>query len=118
MRARLIAKGIVIFADDSRSGINTSGFCFWNIMILNQDRKAFCVMGAMTMDASYFAVEWMLGSMVSMCPQAKNVVTKTMSDLGLGVTPIKKSLPNVDMFAVCTWHIMVTDFPKKPDAHS
>ena len=44
MRARLIAKGIVIFADDSRSGINTSGFCFWNIMILNQDRKAFCVM--------------------------------------------------------------------------
>ena len=35
-----------------------------------------------------------------------------MSDLGLGVTAIKKSLPNVDMFAVCTWHIMVIDFPK------
>ena len=112
MRARLKAKGAVIFADDSRSGINTSGFCFWNIMILNQDRKAFCVMGAMTMDASNDAVEWILGSMVSMCPQASEVVQKTMSDLALGVSSIKKSLPNVDLCAVCTWHIMVIDFPK------
>ena len=74
MRARLKAKGAVIFADDSRSGINTSGFCFWNIMILNQDRKAFCVMGAMTMDASNDAVECILGSMVSMCPPAEKIV--------------------------------------------
>ena len=87
MRARVIAKGIVIFADDSRSGITISGFCFWNIMILNQDRKAFCVMGAMTMDASYFAVEWMLGSMVSMCPQAKDIVTKPCRILGLVLLP-------------------------------
>ena len=81
-------------------------------MILNQDRKAFCVMGTMTMDASNFAVEWMFGSMVSMCPQAKYIVTKTMSDLGPVVTPIKMFLPNVNMFAVCTWHIMVIGFQK------
>ena len=73
---RLIAKGIVIFADDSRSGINTSGFSCWNVMILNQDRKAFCVMGAMTMDASNHAVEWILGSMVSMCPPVEKMIGK------------------------------------------
>jgi len=64
------------------------------------------------MDASNHAVDWILGSMVSMCPPAEKIVQKTMSDLGLGVTDIKTSLPNVDMFAVCTWHIMVIDFPK------
>ena len=93
-------------------------FCFWNIVILKQDRKAFCVMGAMTMDASNYTVEWMIGSMVSMCPQAKNIVKKTMADLELGVTPIKKALLNVNMFAVCIWHIIVINFPKKTEAHS
>ena len=103
MCAQLIAKGAIIFADDSHSDINTSGFCFWNIMILNQGRKVFCVMGTMTMDASYCAMELMLGSMVSMCPQAKNIFTKTISDISLGVAPIKAALPNVEMCTVCTY---------------
>jgi len=47
-----------------------------------------------------------------MCPPAEQIMRKTMFDLGPGVTAINKSLPNVDMFAVCTWHIMVIDFPK------
>ena len=32
MRHRLKKYGAFIFLDDSRSGINTSGFCFWNIV--------------------------------------------------------------------------------------
>ena len=68
--------------------------------------------GAMTMDPSYHTVGWALKYMVSMCPIAKEVVKETMSDLGIGITPIQEGLPNVHHFAACTWHIMTIDFPK------
>ena len=50
MRGRARQDAIMIVVGDSRTGINTSGFCFWNIMILNADRKAHTILGAMTMD--------------------------------------------------------------------
>ncbi|EJK50572.1 hypothetical protein THAOC_30397, partial [Thalassiosira oceanica] len=42
----------MLFMDDSRSGINTSGFCFWNLVIVDADGKVGVVLGAMTMSAS------------------------------------------------------------------
>jgi len=84
----------------------------------SQSRWEFCVMGAMAMDAINYAVEWMLGSMVSIYPQAKDIVKKTMSDLGLGTTPIKKALPHANMFAVCTWLIIYRFSEEKNEAHS
>ena len=82
MRARIRHSGKLAFLDDSRSGISTSGFCFWNIMILNQDRKSQTIMGAMTMCASQPAAYWVLTSMVAMAPHARNIIEATMSDLG------------------------------------
>ena len=88
MRTRLRRNGVFIFLDDSRSGINTSGFCFWNIVVVDGDGKVHTVMGAMTMSASIEAVRWMLWSMVDMCPEAVDIVKGTMSDLGESSYPI------------------------------
>ncbi|KAL7535174.1 hypothetical protein ACHAXR_006321 [Thalassiosira sp. AJA248-18] len=49
MRARCRTKGVLQFLDDSRSGINTSGFCFCNFVIVDQDGKFGTTMGGMTM---------------------------------------------------------------------
>ena len=85
MRSRLRRHGTFIFVDDSRSGINTSGFCFWNICVIDQDRKVQVVMGGMTMSASNEAVQWLFASLVSMTPEAANIVEGLMSDLGKGM---------------------------------
>ena len=69
-------------------------------------------MGDITMDPSDTAVYWVLISCVSMCPPVIDIITKTMSDLGLGMTSIKDTLPNVNLTAAFTWHIMVIDFTK------
>ena len=81
-------------------------------MILDQNRKAHCVFGAMTMYPSYHTFGWVLKSVVSMCPMAEDVIEGTMSDLGIGITPIQDDLPNVHHFGAYTWHIMAIDFPK------
>jgi len=82
MRARLEKHGVMIFLDDTRSGVNTSNFCFWNVMIVDHEGKTQTVMGAMTMGASYDAVKWVLDSLVSMSPFAATTIKATMSDLG------------------------------------
>ena len=82
MRARLRRCGVFIFLDDSRSGINSSGFCFWNAVTINEDGRVQTVMGAMTMGASNEAVEWLLKMMVEMCPEVDATCLGTMSDLG------------------------------------
>ena len=82
MRARLRRYGIFLFLDDSRSGINSSGFCFWNVVVINEEGKVYTVMGAMTMGASNEAVEWLLKMMVEMCPEVADICIGTMSDLG------------------------------------
>ena len=112
MRARLLVSRIIIFVDDSRSGINTSGFCFWNIMILNKERKSHSVMGDMAMDPSNAAAYWFLIHLISMCLPTIYIITKTMSDLILGMTHINNALPNVNLAAACTWHMMVIGFTK------
>ena len=71
MRARLRRYGTIIFLDDSRSGINSSGFCFWNVVVIDEEGRVQTTMGAMTMGASDEAVEWILKSMVGMCPEVK-----------------------------------------------
>ena len=82
MRARLRRYGTIIFLDDSRSGINSSGFCFWNVVVIDEEGRVQTTMGAMTMGASDEAVEWILKSMVEMCPEVKEKCLGTMSDLG------------------------------------
>jgi len=82
MRSRLRRHGRFIFIDDSRSGINTSGFCFWNVIVVDQDFRAQVAMGAMTMHASNEAVSWVLSSMISMAPDVEHVIKGLMSDLG------------------------------------
>jgi len=82
MRARLRRYGIFLFLDDSRSGINSSGFCFWNVVVINEEGRVYTVMGAMTMGASNEAVEWLLKMMVEMCPEVADICIGTMSDLG------------------------------------
>ena len=62
-------------------------------------------MGAMTMDPSDDAVCWVVISLVYMCPPAIDIITKTMSDMGLGMTLINNALPDVNFDAACTWHI-------------
>ena len=47
-----------------------------------------------------------------MSPFVKYMVDVTMSDLGLVISVIDSVFPNVNLRAACTWHIMVTDFPK------
>jgi len=88
MRARLLRHGAMIFIDDTRSGVNTSNFCFWNVMVSDHEGKSQTVMGAMTMCASNEAVSWVLQSLVSMSPFAAEVVKATMSDLGKYTTPL------------------------------
>ena len=87
MRARLLRHGAMIFIDDTRSGVNTSNFCFWNVMVSDHEGKSQTVMGAMTMCASHDAVSWVLQSLVAMSPFAVDVVKATMSDLGKCTTP-------------------------------
>ena len=95
MRARLEKHGVMIFLDDTRSGVNTSNFCFWNVMVVDHEGKTQTVMGAMTMCASYDAVKWVLNSLVSMSPFASTTIKATMSDLGtfhISSLPISHSL--------------------------
>ena len=42
-------------------------------------------MGTMTMFPNNAAVYWILSSMVSLCPEAADIVKITMSDLGTSV---------------------------------
>ena len=83
MHARLLRHGKFIFIDDSRSGINSSAFCFWNLCCIDQDRKVQSVMGAMTMNPTNESVEWVLSSLVSMTPEAALIVKGMMADLGM-----------------------------------
>jgi hypothetical protein len=39
MRARLAKYGDVLFIDDTRSGVNSSGFSFRNVMIVNSEGR-------------------------------------------------------------------------------
>jgi hypothetical protein len=39
MRARLAKFGDVLFLDDTRSGVTSSGFSFWNVMVVNSEGK-------------------------------------------------------------------------------
>ena len=64
------------------------------------------------MDSSNAAEYFVLSSLVSMFPPALDIITKTVSCLVFGMTPINNALPNVNLAAACTWHIMVIDFPK------
>ena len=82
MRTRLRRHVRFIFVDDSRSGISSSGFCFWNICIVDQDRKIQVVMGAMTMHPTNDSIQWIFFSLVSMTPEAVEIVKGLMSDLG------------------------------------
>ena len=72
----------MIYIDDTRSGVNTSNFCFWNVVVTDHEGKTQTVMGAMTMCASHEAAEWVLKSLVSMSPFASETIKATMSDLG------------------------------------
>ena len=81
-RARLCRFGAFIFLDDSRSGINSSGFCFWNVVIVNEDGRVQTVMGAMAMGAINEAVEWSLKMTVEMCPEVVATCLGAMSDFG------------------------------------
>ncbi|KAL7532284.1 hypothetical protein ACHAXR_004536, partial [Thalassiosira sp. AJA248-18] len=112
MRARCRTKGVLHFLDDSRSGISTSGFCFWNFVIVDQDGKVEMTMGGMTMSPSNDAVRWLCSSLVSMCPEAADVVEAIMSDMGVKEEPVSTILPNVTFFGGCTWHMMTVDFPR------
>ena len=55
---------------------------------------------------------WVLSSLLSICPPAIDIITKTIYDMGLGMTPINNALPNVNIASACTWNIMVIDFPQ------
>lgn len=89
--------GLFIFMDDSRSGINDSVFCFWNIIIVDADGKGQTVLVAMTMHASNKAVHFVLSSLVRMTPERKQ--------------PVAEVLLKCKYFDACTCHIMVIDFP-------
>ncbi|KAL7523383.1 hypothetical protein ACHAXR_000152 [Thalassiosira sp. AJA248-18] len=112
MRARCRTKGVLQFLDDSRSGINTSGFCFWNFVIVDQDGRVGTTMGGMTMSPSNDAVRWLCSSLVSMCPEAADIVEAIMSDMGVKEEPVSSMLPNVSFYGGCTWHMMTVDFAR------
>ena len=83
MGGRLKKSGkAMLFMDDSRSGINTSGFCFWNLVIVDADGKVGVVLGAMTMSASAEAITWVLQCLKEMSGFDISGITVVMSDLG------------------------------------
>ena len=86
MRSRLRHHGRFMFIDDSRSGINTSEFCFWNVVVVDQDFKQQVAMGAMTMHVSNETVSWILSSMISMASDMEHLIKGMMSDLGESLT--------------------------------
>ena len=110
MRARGRVHAHVIFIDDSKSGISTTRMCFWNIVIVDHNGKTQTIMGCMTMDPSNAAVYWVLSSLVSMCPELKEMVETTMSDLAVSPADVKRAL-TPKYCATCTWHLMIIDFP-------
>jgi hypothetical protein len=64
MRARLAKYGDVLFIDDTRSGVTSSGFSFWNVMVVNSEGKIlYAGMGAVTMTHDDNAVDWLLKSL-------------------------------------------------------
>jgi hypothetical protein len=121
MRARLAKFGDVLFLDDTRSGVTSSGFSFWNVMVVNSEGKILYGMGAMTMTHGDDTVAWVLKSLVSMCTRIQMIAKTTLSDLGEYPNTVKVSfdtpsvmkwLPQVTFCGACTWHIMAIDFPK------
>jgi hypothetical protein len=91
MRARLAKFGDVLFIDDTRSGITSSGFSFWNVMVVNCEGKILYGMGAMTMTHGDDAVDWVLKSLVNIFPGIQSVAKTTMSDLGEHTSMVKPS---------------------------
>ena len=74
--------GDVLFIDDTRSGVSSSGFAFWNVIVVDEEGKAKYGMGAMTMTTDDGAVEWILKTLATLCPPISNIIRSTMSDLG------------------------------------
>jgi hypothetical protein len=105
MRARLAKYGDMLFIDDTRSGVTSSGFSFWNVMIVNSEGKILYGMGAMTMTHGDGAVDWLLKTIVKLFPGIKIVAKSTMSDLGVSSSLVTKWLPKVTFCGACTWHI-------------
>ena len=67
--------------------------------MINQDRKVQVVMGGMTMSVSNEAVQWLFASLVSITPEAVNIVESLMSDLGKVI---------VMLFSKITIHDVIT----------
>jgi len=65
---------------NTRNGITSSGFLFWNVMVVNCEGKILYRMGAMTMTHGDGddAVDWVLKSLVSMFPHIQSVAKTTM----------------------------------------
>ena len=71
--------GDVLFIDDSRNETNTSGFAFWNLILVDSEGKY--AMGSMTISSSHDAVEWILNSMVEMYLPIREKAQSVLSDL-------------------------------------
>ena len=52
---------------------------------MDQNKKCLVVMGSMEMSPRNAAVYWILSSIVSLCPEAADIVKSAMSDLGTSV---------------------------------
>ncbi|KAL7477838.1 hypothetical protein ACHAWX_000101 [Stephanocyclus meneghinianus] len=61
--------------------MNTSGFAFWNGILIDSDGKAKYAMGYMTMTSGYDTVEWIHSSLVAMYPPVQEKTVTVMSDL-------------------------------------
>lgn len=69
MRGRLAKHGDVLWIDDTRSGVNSSGFAFWNIMIFDSEGKVKFGMGAMTISSEDSAVKWIFQALTTSCEE-------------------------------------------------
>ena len=86
IRSRLCYNYVLIFLYDSRSGISSSCFCFCNVVVVDQDGHTEVAIGSMTMTTRNTAVFCILSSMVSMNPEAVDIVKGLLSNLGKGYT--------------------------------
>ena len=82
VKIRLCRNGVSIFLDDNRSDIISSGFCFCNVVVVDQYGHTEVAMGAMMMTKSEASVFCILSSIVSMNPEAVDIVKALLSDIG------------------------------------
>ena len=104
-RAAMQKCGQVLFIDTKAKGTNLHNFPFFAPAIVNQDGKHEVVLYGCVCTASNAAVEWVLRSIVDMCPQCLQVCRTIFTDDAVSDDTIHSVFTNV-AHLLCAFHII------------